>query len=275
MSGFLVEVLFLKLKFNYMQPKRYTYLLKFQYLGFRYHGWQQQPDVKTLEGRVRKTLKFVFEGKKFNVISAGRTDALVSVEQTYIQLFTYHQLDSDFLTLFNKNLPPDLRALSIEEKDIKFNIIQHPKWKEYLYFFTFPEKIHPFAAPFMATISKDLNLELMMDCAKKFEGERDFYSYTFRPTPQTITKGAIKTCEIVENTYFQASFFPKNIHVLKVIGSGFKRNQIRLMMGMLIDLGSNEKTVSFFEKTLDGSQKIKLEHIAPASGLILNKVELQ
>ncbi|MFO7702356.1 MAG: tRNA pseudouridine(38-40) synthase TruA [Psychroflexus maritimus] len=257
-----------------MQPKRYTYLIKFQYLGFRYHGWQQQPDVKTLEGRVRKTLKFVFEGKKFNVISAGRTDALVSVEQTYIQLFTYHELEKDFLSLFNQNLPPDLRALSLEEREIKFNIIQHPKWKEYLYFFAFPEKIHPFAAPFMANISKDLDLDLMRACAKKFEGEKDFYSYTFRPTLHTITLGEIKTCEIIENTYFQASFFPEKLHVLKVVGKGFKRNQIRLMMGMLIDLGSKEKSVDFFEDTLEGKNKLKLEHIAPASGLILNKVEL-
>lgn len=258
-----------------MKPQRYTYLIKFQYLGFRYHGWQQQPDVKTLEGRVRKTLKFIFEGKKFNVISAGRTDAMVSVEQTYIQLFTYHELENDFLSLFNKNLPPDLRALNIEEKEIKFNIIQHPKWKEYLYFFSFPEKIHPFAAPFMANITKKLNLDLMKESAQKFEGEKDFYSYTFRPTPHTITEGEIKTCEIVENTYFQASFFPEKVQVLKVVGKGFKRNQIRLMMGMLIDLGSGEKSVDFFENTLDGKNKIKLEHIAPASGLILNQVVLE
>ncbi len=258
-----------------MQPQRYTYLIKFQYLGFRYHGWQQQPNVKTLEGRVRKTLKFVFEGKKFNVISAGRTDAMVSVQQTYIQLFTYHPLAIDFLSVFNKNLPPDLRALSIQEKDLNYNIIQAPKFKEYLYFFTFPTKVHPFAAPFMANFLEDLDLNKMKSAARLFEGKKDFYSYAFRPTPTTQTQGEILHCEIVQNAYFQASFFPEHVHVLKVVGKGFKRNQIRLMMGMLVDLGREEKSFDFFLSTLNGENRIKLEHIAPASGLILNHVGVE
>ena len=72
---------------------------------------------------------------------------------------------------------------------------------------------------------------------------------------------------------YTANFFPENSYVLRVKGAGFKRNQIRLMMGVLFDLGSGKVTLDFIKKTLDPTQeKITLEHIVPGSGLILNEV---
>jgi tRNA pseudouridine38-40 synthase len=109
--------------------KRYYYLIKLQYLGYRFHGWQKQPNLKTLHLMVDRTLKYVFEDKRFKTLIAGRTDAMVSANETAFELFTYHKIDdaSEFLKEFNYNLPQDIRALSIKEVDESFNIIQHPK----------------------------------------------------------------------------------------------------------------------------------------------------
>lgn len=260
-----------------MQPKRFYYLLQLQYLGFRYHGWQKQPDVITVEHMLHKTLNYVLEGRRFKVIAAGRTDAKVSVNQTYAELFIYDdELDLDaFLALFNKNLPQDIRCLSVEETTADFNIIKHPKLKEYLYFFCIKEKMHPFCAPFMVNLQEDLDIELMKKGAKLFEGEHDFYSFAFRSNPNTQTIGKIERCELSENTIYTANFFPETSYVLKVSGKGFKRHQIRLMMGALIDLGRHSIDLKQLEQFIDGSHKIKLEHIAQASGLILNSVQLK
>lgn len=259
-----------------MQRKRFYYLIELQYLGFRYHGWQEQPDVITVERMVKRTLKFIFKERRFKVIAAGRTDSKVSVNQTYIELFMEENpLDTvSFLELFNENLPPDIRALSISETDAKFNIIQHPKMKEYTYFFTFGEKPHPFCAAFMAHVPDDLDIPLMQKGAKLFEGSHDFRSYCFRPTENTITEGEIAGCELEENTIYTASFFPEKTYLLRVCGKGFKRHQIRLMMGALFDLGKGKIDLKFLTKTLQPRNEIVLEHIAQASGLILNKVSL-
>lgn len=260
-----------------MQRVCYYYLIKLQYLGFRYHGWQKQPDVITVEKMVDRTLNYVLSPKKYKVLAAGRTDAKVSVNQTYVELFIENEpLDMDeFFPLFNENLPPDIRALEITKTEKDFNIIQHPKVKEYMYLFSTGEKFHPFSAPFMLNIQQEVDLELMKKGARLFEGEQDFWSYAFRPTPKTITVGKIETCRIEVNDLYTANFFPKKSFVLKVRGEGFKRHQIRLMMGALIDLGKGKIDLAFLEKTLDASQRIKLEHIAPPSGLILNSVELE
>lgn len=260
-----------------MQPSRYHYLIKLQYLGFRYHGWQKQPDVKTVERMVERTIAYVLEGKKFKIIAAGRTDSKVSVNQTYVELFVFNEplVLKDFFVLFNENLPQDIRVLDISEVEENMNIIQYPKVKEYLYFFCYGEKFHPFCAPFMVNILGDLDLEKMKKGAKYFEGEHDFWSYSFRPKPQTRTQSEILTCEIVENNLYKANFFPEKSYVLRAKGEGFKRHQIRLIMGALFDLGKAEFDLDFIKRTLQAENRIKLTRIAPASGLILNEVKLK
>ena len=261
-----------------MQRRRFFYIIEIQYLGFRFHGWQKQPEVNTLQRMVERTLSYVLGDRRYKTLAAGRTDAKVSANQGAFELFVENDpLDlEEFFPLFNKNLPQDIRALSIKETDAKFNIIQHPKVKEYLYLFACGEKFHPFCAPFMYNHVEPLNIELMQEAAKLFEGKHDYRSYCHRPTPKTITKGEILTCEIVENTVYTANFFPKKTYMLRVRGEGFKRNQIRLMMGVLFDLGKGKVTIDFIKDTLNSEkEKITLEHIVPGSGLILNEVSFK
>ena len=259
-----------------MHKKRYFYLVELQYLGFRYHGWQKQPGVVTIEKMVHRTLSFVLNHKNFKVLASGRTDAKVSANMTYMELFVDDEpLDIDtFFPLFNANLPPDIRGLSISEVDKDFNIILAPKMKEYLYFFSFGKKAHPFAAPFMVNIQGDLNLEIMKEAATLFEGHKDYRTYVYKPNPETQTLVRIEKAEIVRNTMYTANFFPEESYAFRVRGKGFKRQQIRLMMGALFDLGKGKMDLDFFKKTLEPGNEIKLEHIAQSSGLILNEVVL-
>ena len=258
-----------------MERKRFYYLIELQYLGFRYHGWQKQPDVNTVQRMLERTLNYVLE-QKFKTLSVGRTDAMVSARQTYVELFvdeTPLNLE-EFFPIFNLNLPPDIKGISIKETTKEFNIIQHPKVKEYQYLFSVGEKFHPFCAPFMVNIQEELDISLMQDAARLFEGEHDFWSYAHRSNEKTQTLGSIVSCVLKKNTQYTANFFPEHSYVLTVQGKGFKRNQIRLMMGVLFDLGKGKIDLEFVHKTLDPKNyRIKLEHIAQASGLFLNKVD--
>ncbi|CAH8285964.1 tRNA pseudouridine synthase A [Mariniflexile fucanivorans] len=255
--------------------KKYFYVFTIQYLGYRFHGWQKQPNVKTVHLMVDRTLNFILEGKTFKSLSSGRTDAMVSAECAAFELFLEEPLEDQdaFLELFNHNLPQDIRALTIKEVDAKFNIINHSKIKEYLYLFAFGEKCHPFCAPIMTTILDDLDIDIMKQGAKLFEGEHYFKSYCFKPTETGIYNREIITCELVENTIYSANYFPKKTYILRVRGKGFMRNQIRLMMGTLIDLGKGKLTLQTIRQSLEQDCFIKMEYIAPASGLILNSIE--
>ena len=257
--------------------KKYFYVINIQYLGYRFHGWQKQPNVKTLHLMVDRTLNFILEGKYFKSLSSGRTDAMVSAESAAFELFLQEPIEDEiaFLELFNLNLPQDIRALDIKEVDDKFNIIQHSKIKEYLYLFTYGEKCHPFCAPIMTTILDVLDIELMKQGAKLFEGENYLKSYCYKPTDKGIYTREILTCELVENTIYTANYFPKKSYILRVRGKGFMRNQIRLMMGTLLDLGKGKLSLEDIRFSLLPNSIVKMDYIAPASGLILNKIEFE
>jgi tRNA pseudouridine38-40 synthase len=257
--------------------KKFYYIITIQYLGYRFHGWQKQPDVKTLHLMVDRTLNFILEGQCFKSLASGRTDAMVSAEEAAIELFLYEPIEDKvaFLKLFNTNLPQDIRALAIKEVDAKFNIINNSKVKEYLYLFAFGDKFHPFCAPILTTILEDLDIEIMKKGAKLFQGEHYLKTYCYKPSDNGIYNREILTCEIIENTIYSANFFPKKSYLLRVRGKGFMRNQIRLMMGALIDLGKGKLTLNDIKKSLEPENTIKMEYIAPASGLILKSLQFE
>ena len=144
-----------------MFQKRYYYLVRFQFLGYRFHGWQKQPNTKTLHLMIDRTLKYVLKDQYFKTLAASRTDAKVSAEEAAFELFLKDKPLDDlelFMAEFNANLPQDIRALSIDEVTSDFNIIQDSKYKEYHYIFSQGEKCHPFCAPIMTTILEPLNI---------------------------------------------------------------------------------------------------------------------
>jgi tRNA pseudouridine38-40 synthase len=177
--------------------------------------------------------------------------------------------------LFNKNLPQDIRALSIEEVSEDFNIINSSKTKEYIYLFTYGEKCHPFCASILTTILHDLDIELMKQGAKLFEGKHNFKTYCYRVSNEGLYNRTIDVCELKENNLYTASFFPEKTYVLRIVGKGFGRNQIRLMMGALIKLGRGEISLDYLKNSLLPESTEVMDYIAPASGLILNKIEFE
>lgn len=255
------------------QQKKYYYLLKIQYLGFRYHGWQIQPNVKTVQKMVETTLRFVFKHDEFKVLGASRTDMMVSANESAFELFVKEPLDVSWLKEnLNKSLPNDISILSAEEVDAAFNIIQDSKEKEYNYMFSFGEKIHPFCAPFMLGVQEILDVEKMKIGAKLFEGLHNFQRYAYKPSEKTNFLREIISCEIVENEILTANFFPEKSYVLKVKGNGFMRYQVRLMMGVLFQLGKGEVDLHFIKDSLENPSSDTLKELSPSSGLCLNSI---
>ena len=125
----------------------------------------------------------------------------------------------------------------------------------------------------MTTVLDNLDIDLMKQGAKLFEGDHYVKSYCYKPTDNGVYNREIITCELVENTIYTANYFPEKSYLLRVRGKGFMRNQIRLMMGTLIDLGKGKLTLDDIRISLLPNSTVKMDYIAPASGLILNHIE--
>lgn len=252
----------------------YFYLIRIEFLGFRYHGWQKQAKYKTVHGMIDKTFDFIFQHANYRTLGCGRTDAKVSADDYAFELFTQEKLvPEQLLTELNSNLPSDIRAKSVQPVNPDFNIIQSVRSKEYHYYFSFGEKSHPFMAPFIRDFGKELNTAKMQEAAKLFEGTHNFRRYVSKPSPNTVFEREILSASIEPNTKFTGQFCPSNAFVFKVKAKGFMRYQVRLMMGVLVEVGRGTWSVEDLKQTLIDYNGVQIKHLAPSSGLVLHKVE--
>ena len=255
---------------------KHTYLIDIQFLGYRYHGWQKQPKVKTVQFMVEKTIAFIYEGSSFKTIGSSRTDSKVSANLMAFHLSIDVKIDeSNFLSLFNKNLPNDIRVLDIKKLEGKINILDYAETKHYIYLFAHGEKPHPFSAALIHTEFEKLDISLMQAGAKLFEGEHNFQKYCTKPSPDTNFNRIVDSCEIKENTVYIANFFPKRTYALHIKSKGFMRYQIRLIMGQLFELGKHNITLDDIKNSLAPKDHEILKAIAPGSALILHHSEFK
>jgi tRNA pseudouridine38-40 synthase len=154
---------------------KYFYLIHIQYLGFRFHGWAKQPNVKTVHQFIDKTLPFVLGHKNFKTLGSSRTDAMVSANHAVFELFIDEALDIEyFFREFNRNLPSDIRIIKIEETDADFNVIQSPKTRSTSISLLLEKSAIRLLRQFLASFMEDLDIELMIEGALHFPGKTQF-----------------------------------------------------------------------------------------------------
>lgn len=255
-----------------MQSRPHTYLFRIQYLGLRYHGWHVQKGVKTIQGILEKTFRYVLGHEDFNVLGASRTDSGVSCLNGAFELFLREPVDIDDVTFnLNLNLPTDIRILNGRKVPPDFNIIQDVAFKQYGYYFAMGEKPHPFLAGSLAFAGDGLDLMAMQKGATIFQGKQDFRRFCTHGKQTEDFVRELSMSEIVSS--MPDPFWPNNeTYVFRVRGKGFLMHQVRRMMTALIMLGKGEISITDLVEALHSQEKSPLIPKAPANGLVLEEL---
>ena len=257
-----------------MAKWKYYYIVRIEFLGFRYHGWQKQKKLPSVQGQIDKTFSFIFGHDDFKTLGCGRTDAKVSADDFAFELFVNHEHNcQELMTLLNTNLPPDIRTKNLKVTDETFNIIKDSKTKEYHYTFCFGTKPHPYNTPFVTHLGKNINIKAMTEAALCFKGTHNFKRYVAKSSEKDSYLCLIEKANIEKDTKFIGQFSHPNTYVFKVKAKGFMRYQVRLMMGALIELGNEECSFDSFKTTMVETTGLPIKTIAPSSALTLVKVD--
>lgn len=249
------------------------YLIRIEFLGFRYHGWQKQEKFRSVHGMIDKTFDYIFKHSSYRTLGCGRTDAKVSADDYAFELFSMEELETNaLLQVLNANLPSDIRAKSAQAVSASFNIIKDVSQKEYHYYFSSGEKSHPYIAPFIRDFGKKLDVAKMQAAVKLFEGRHNFKRYVSKASADANFEREILAANIELNTKFTGSFVPQTAYVFKVRAKGFMRYQVRLMMGALVNVGRGDWSGDDLAKSLEDYEGLQIKNIAPSSGLVLHKV---
>ncbi|MFB6223724.1 MAG: tRNA pseudouridine(38-40) synthase TruA, partial [Haloarcula sp.] len=114
------------------------------YDGRPYHGFQRQPDVDTVEGRLRSALVRLGvcergDGLPENYAAAGRTDAGVSARAQTVAFDAPAWLSP---TAFNSELPPDVCVWASADVPAEFHATHDATARTYTYFHYAPQSSH-------------------------------------------------------------------------------------------------------------------------------------
>ena len=110
-----------------MLTKVYNYLIKVEYDGTKFVGWQYQKNGKSVQEKLEKILKKLLKDK-IKVIGAGRTDKGVHASGQYANFKTIVNIrnNNKFLNSANHFLKKDLISIiNINKKKIDSTLIQY------------------------------------------------------------------------------------------------------------------------------------------------------
>jgi tRNA pseudouridine38-40 synthase len=257
------------------------YKATLQYDGTNFFGFQWQQGMPTIQNELNVALHNLIGGK-ISTMGASRTDAGVHAYEQIVKISSEHQINStDFLKEFNKNLPTQIRCLTISPCEGFFRPTVGSASKEYRYLFSNFISQDPCAQSFLINNPYPLDLNVMKRCVDKIQGKVSFHNFCSTGSNVKTIEREILSCELSEinpHDLFRDSDlfqFPQDLtscYQFRVEASGFIKHMVRHLMGALWMVGRGKISEDEFFTLLHGPQKTKrLWKAASPRGLYLYK----
>lgn len=234
------------------------------YDGSDFYGFQKQSGQKvpTVQATVEGVLSQILN-TPVSVVGSGRTDRGVHALH---QVFHF-DTDRDGYDLprlqyaMNRMLPPTVRICDLERVDDDFHARRSAKRKHYRYrILTRPD---PFQVRYALLYLKPLDTSRIREGMKLFCGKHHFYNFCSNRDP-----GDEYEKEIFEFTLTEK----ENELVFDIIGTGFKRYMVRMIIGTLLALSDGQIETEYIVSRLNLPLGNTTAYNAPPQGLYLVEV---
>ena len=215
--------------------------LKIGYIGTNFHGFQRQPDLRTVEEELiyhLRKLNYIDDLKKSRFRIAGRTDAGVHSLGNVISF----QSEKDVrVNEINNSLPDDIQILASAPVRYAFKP-RYAQMRQYRYM-----------------LFQDLDIDKLRDCAEIFKGTHNFTNFTKRfQKTTTRTIDDIKVTKVDLEDYHKREF--PNLHdtlspiFIDIYGESFLWNMVRKMMRVFVDVAIGKMTLDEVQDLLNPPQ---------------------
>ena len=234
------------------------------YDGTRYRGWQRLPGTEnTIQGKLETALSRILE-EPIEVSGSGRTDAGV---HALGQVANFHCQSAmpcaEILSQLRRYLPEDIGIYSCKDVSERFHARLNAKEKTYRYRIWNTDKPCVFQRRYVTVLPEALDLQAMQTAASYLCGEHDFSAFCGNPRFKKSTVRFIRD--------FRLQRCGDGELQITVTGNGFIHNQVRIMVGTLIEVGMGERSADSIG-SLFGKKRAEAGFLAPAQGLCLMEV---
>jgi tRNA pseudouridine38-40 synthase len=253
-----------------------TWKLTLEYDGTRYHGWQEQRNVRTVAGIVRAAAEKLL-GNRVELGGAGRTDSGVHALAQVAHLRAGQRLRDSMLSRgLNDLLPADINILKAEAVAANFDARRDAIGRYYLY--QISTRRTAFAKQYVWWIKDRLDVDRMRSALECLQGRHSFAAFCEqRPDEKSWTVE-------VNNVEMRTD---GDLVLIRIGASHFLWKMVRRVVGMLVEVGREQVSVDEFRGLLSplsrggkttsqpDVRRAALDvaaHTAPPSGLFLERV---
>ncbi len=239
-------------------------LLKIEYDGTNYAGWQCQKNAKSIQETIEAALKRI-TGRKARLISCSRTDAGVHALGHIANFKTDSQLPLFRLQrALNGVLPKDIVIKEVREAPLKFNSLRDARSKSYVYTILNDPAGCAISRDHVRHVPYNLNVALMRREARCLIGKHDFKSFQ---AADKIERSSVRTIKRLD--------IKKRGELIKITieADGFLYNMVRNIVGTLLEIGRGKFKPGSIAKILKAKDRKLAGPTAPAKGLCLTEVK--
>jgi len=244
----------------------FNYLIKIEYDGTKFVGWQYQKNGSSIQEKIEIALKKIFN-YKIRINGAGRTDKGVHAFGQFANFSLKKKIEdkNKFLNSINFFLRKNLISIiTVNRKNEEFHARHQAKERIYEYHITNRQGSLSINKYKSWHIKKKLDIKLLKKAAKLLEGTHDFS--TFRAA-SCSAKSPIKKMNSIKVKKKGDKIF------IRFNSRSFLQNQVRSMVGCFKYISTGKWNINEFKQVFKSKKRIKCAPPAPACGLYLLNIK--
>ena len=235
-----------------------------QYVGTHLHGWQRQPNGRTVQEELESVLEDVL-GYHVTVCGSGRTDSGVHAAAQVAHFDVSSQIPAyRWASIFNSRLPHDIvvRASSRVEPDwhARFSAL-YRRYRYTIYNDSCPNLfVRPFTWHFYRAV---LDENQILEALKPLVGRHHLAAFHRSGSSRPHSWVNVHDIACVRDGAFIR---------IEIQASGFLYGMVRLLVGSLVDVGRGTLSVEEFTYIWQSERRDLVKYAAPPEGLCLLRV---
>jgi tRNA pseudouridine38-40 synthase len=231
------------------------------YRGRDFHGWQIQPDHRTVQGELARQCSRLL-GREVRPVGAGRTDAGVNARGQVAHLDVADDEEARRVAgALPRLMPDDIQLHAIQVVEPFFNARFSAIARRYSYRMFFGRDI--FRENEWQVYFK-LDRRAMDRAAGDFLGNHDFSS--FCRTSSLKEDGNVCRVELC------AFHWQDDSAIFHVKANRFLHHMVRIMVGTLVEIGQGSRPADCLPEIIAARDRSRSGRMAPPEGLFLEEV---
>jgi tRNA pseudouridine38-40 synthase len=239
--------------------------LTLQYDGSGFHGWQFQPDRRTVQGELEAALSRLADRPR-TVVGSGRTDAGVHATGQVASVDMPARWSAEaLLRALNAVLPPDVWVEEVRAVRSDF----HPRYdalaRTYVYRVgTHPHARSPFHRPWCWALAEELDEGVLAGTAACIPGEHSFLAFAKAGQPERGDR-----CRVTRALWDRWELGPR----FTITADRYLHHMVRYLVGTMVDAARGRRPAEDLAALLRGDPDLETSPPAPPEGLFLARVE--